>query len=415
MSNSSRASAVAKFGQIRSWLPTFALVVASLAVHWLVAYWGNSMPQISPFNDVILYSQWAERGLATNSWPGTNEPGVYPLLALVPMVVAQWFYLGNPVVSWLVFITVINTVAIAVMSRREGGVRAGAYWLVFILLLGTVAIGRIDAVAAAVDVFAVIAMLTGRDRLTIGLATAGAWIKIWPIVHAIARLVTARDRDTLARWIGVALATTLGVLALGIALDGNENMFSFLWLMSSRGIQVESPIALPWAWGSHFGWGDSSIYFESNIITFQVLGPGSDFISKLMLPGLVLAIGITIWLGIKASRAGASSGSVFVLTGLTATLDLIVFNKVGSPQFEAWLAIPLLAGILFAIPRWRFILAIGLVVAALTQWVYPLNYDSVIAADPFALSVLTLRNALLIVMLVWSNIRLSGLSAKQAV
>mgnify|MGYP000036980330 FL=1 len=399
--------------RLTGYLPTIGMIALSLLVHWSVAAWGNSMPQIAPFNDVNLYAQWVERGLATNHWPGTNEPGVYPLLALVPMVVSQWFYAGNAVYSWLIFITLLNTAAVAALSRREGGLRAGAYWLLFIVLLGPVAIGRIDAVAVAVDAFAVLAMLAGRDRLVLGLATAGAWIKIWPVVHVIARLVASRDRATLARWTGAALATSAVVIGVGVALGGNENMFSFLWLMGNRGIQVESPIAMPWAWGAHLGWGDSSIYFESNIITFQVVGPGSDVISHLMLPGLALAIAITIWLGLKAARAGASAQSVFALTGLTATLDLIVFNKVGSPQFEAWLAIPLIAGLLFRLPRWRLILWLGLAVAALTQWVYPLNYDAVISAEPLALSVLTARNVLLIVMLVWANVRLGELSKQR--
>lgn len=404
-------SSNSKFAGAVEWLPTAALVVASFAVHWFIGWAGSNMSSMAPFNDVELYSSWAGRGLATNQWPGTNEPGVYPLLALVPMVFA-YLISSDATFGWLTFVTLLNTVAVAVISRRVNGRHAAAYWLTFIALLGPVAIGRIDAVAAALDAFVVLAMLAGRDRLTIGLATAGAWIKIWPIVHALARIVSAKDRIQLARWIGTALAVSLGVIAVGIALGGNENMFSFLWLMGNRGIQIESPIALPWMWGTHLGWGDSSIYFESNIITFQVLGPGSELVSKLMLPALVVALGITAFLGWRASKSGADAGFIFVLTGLTATLDLIVFNKVGSPQFEAWLAIPIIAGLLFGIPGWRFPLWLGLAIAALTQWVYPLNYDAVVSADPFALSVLTARNLLLIAFLVWANVRLSALSSR---
>lgn len=405
------ASSMTASARTSSRLTTAALVIASLFVHWFVGWTGSNLSNMSPFNDVALYSTWVNRGLAINQWPGTNEPGVYPLLALLPMIFAQLIS-SNTVFGWLVFMTALNTVAIVVVSRRFNGVHAAIYWLAFIALLGPVAIGRIDAVAAAVDLFAVLAMLAGKDRLTIGLATAGAWIKIWPVVHVIARLVSARSRTQLTAWIGVALAASLGVIAIGIALGGNENMFSFLWLMGNRGIQIESPVAMPWMWGTHLGWGDSSVYFESNIITFQVLGPGSEVVSKLMLPALVIALGITTFLGWRASRSGADTGFIFVLTGLTATLDLIVFNKVGSPQFEAWLAIPLIAGLLFGIPGWRLPLWFGLAIAALTQWVYPLNYDAVVNADALALTVLTARNVLLIALLVWANVRLSALSSR---
>ncbi|MDE2592233.1 MAG: hypothetical protein KGL41_05205, partial [Actinomycetales bacterium] len=179
-------SSNSKFAGVAEWLPTAVLVVASFAVHWFIGWAGSNMSSMAPFNDVELYSSWAGRGLATNQWPGTNEPGVYPLLALVPMAFA-YLISSDATFGWLTFVALLNTVAVAVISRRVNGRHAAAYWLTFIALLGPVAIGRIDAVAAALDAFVVLAMLAGRDRLTIGLATAGAWIKIWPIVHALAR------------------------------------------------------------------------------------------------------------------------------------------------------------------------------------------------------------------------------------
>ncbi len=387
-----------------------AIVAASLVVHWLIAMIGFGLPNITPFNDVNLYSDWVERGLAVNKWPGTNEPGVYPALAVLPMIFAQWIDGSNAINGWLILMTLSNTVALVAIGRAPRGGRAAAYWLMFMLLLGPVAIGRIDAVAVTVDAFVVLAVLRGQGRLAIGLATAGAWIKIWPAASALALLVREGSRERLARSVGVALAVSVGVLAFGVALGGNENLFSFLWLMGNRGLQLESVAATPWLWGAHLGWGDSSVYFESNIITFQVTGPGADIVSKLMLPALVIAVAITALLGVRAARAGANPTSVFVLTALTATLDLIVFNKVGSPQFEAWLAIPIVAGLLAGTPRWRIPLVFGLVIASLTQWVYPLNYDSIVKAELFGIAVLGLRNALLIALLVWANLRLGALS-----
>ncbi len=387
-----------------------AIVAASLVVHWLIAMIGFGLPNITPFNDVNLYSDWVERGLAVNKWPGTNETGVYPALALLPMIVAQWIDGSNAINGWLVLMTLVNTAALVAIGRAPRGGRAAAYWLMFMLLLGPVAIGRIDAVAVTVDAFVVLAVLHGQGRLAMGLATAGAWIKIWPAASALALLVREGSRERLARSVGVALAVSVGVLAFGVALGGNENLFSFLWLMGNRGLQLESVAATPWLWGAHLGWGDSSVYFESNIITFQVTGPGADIVSKLMLPALVIAVAITALLGVRAARAGANPTSIFVLTALTATLDLIVFNKVGSPQFEAWLAIPIVAGLLAGTPRWRIPLVFGLVIASLTQWVYPLNYDSIVNAELFGIAVLGLRNVLLIALLVWANLRLGALS-----
>lgn len=392
----------------RSLLVSVLVALASIAVHAWIAWQGTSLGQMTPFNDVNLYSDWVARGLATNQWPGTNEPGVYPVLALLPMILAHLLDPTHPVTGWLMLMTAINTAALVAISRSSRGVRAAAFWLVFLLLLGPVGIGRIDAVAVAVDAFVVLAILGARDRLGAGLATAAAWIKIWPVAHFLAIVVRERNGADLARKLGVAAATSLVVLAFGIALGGNQNLFSFLGLMGNRGLQIEAPIATPWMWAAAVGWEQSSVYFESNIITYQVTGPGSDLVAKLSVPALAVALGITAWLGWRAVRAGVTNAEVFVLTGLTATLDLIVFNKVGSPQFESWLAVPVLAGLLAGLNRWRVVVIAALLIAALTQWVYPLNYDAVVSTEPAALLVLTVRNALLIALLVWANLRLAG-------
>lgn len=74
-----------------------AIVAASLVVHWMIAMIGFGLPNITPFNDVNLYSDWVERGLAINKWPGTNEPGVYPALALLPMILAHLIDSSNAI------------------------------------------------------------------------------------------------------------------------------------------------------------------------------------------------------------------------------------------------------------------------------------------------------------------------------
>ncbi|MEY4742076.1 MAG: hypothetical protein RL672_826, partial [Actinomycetota bacterium] len=94
----------------RVWLPVLA-VAASLLAHWTIAAVASALPQISPLNDVNLYAQWVDRGLAINRWPGTNEPGVYPLLALVPMIIARLFDTTDAIHGWLWFITALDTVA----------------------------------------------------------------------------------------------------------------------------------------------------------------------------------------------------------------------------------------------------------------------------------------------------------------
>ena len=71
---------------------------------------------------------------------------------------------------------------------------------------------------------------------------------------------------------------------------------------------------------------------------------------------------------------------------------LIVFNKVGSPQYIGWIAAPIIAGLVLERKRFVAPAAIALVVAALTQGFYPYLYVGVLNVLPLELSILTLRN-----------------------
>lgn len=388
------------------------LVLASLLVHAITAFLGLNLQGMTPFNDVNLYSDWAARGLATNVWPGVSEPGVYPMLSLVPMAIVEIFSSADPILGWLILVTIFNTAVIWWLSESKSGRHAGAYWLVFIALLGPIAIGRIDSIAVVVDLIAVGLVAMSKYRAAAGLAVAAAWVKVWPAAQYLALLIAQKTVDLRIKMLGVAAAVSLGVVGLSVFANGNENIFSFLWINSNRGLQIESPIANIWMWGAKLGWGDSSVYFDSNIITFQVTGPFANTVASLMTLTLIVALAITAFLGWRATKAGAAPHEVFALVGMTAVLDLIVFNKVGSPQFHTWLAAPLIAGILLGVQRWRLPLYFGLALAALTAWIYPYNYDSIVNLDGFALVVLTLRNLLLIAFLVWANVRLSALSSR---
>jgi hypothetical protein len=200
------------------------------------------------------------------------------------------------------------------------------------------------------------------------------------------------------------------LLVLGVLLGGNEKLLSFVSMQGDRGLQVESVLATFWVWAAKFGAPGAGIYFDNLLVTNQVSGAFTAEVAWLLGPVMIFALAITVFLGIRAYRAEADTKHLFVATFLTATLDLIVFNKVGSPQFELWLAVPLMAGILFELPKWRLPVALGLSIALLTNLLYPIFYMDLMVLGWLGIAILTLRNALLIVLLVWANLRLSKLA-----
>jgi hypothetical protein len=135
---------------------------------------------------------------------------------------------------------------------------------------------------------------------------------------------------------------------------------------------------------------------------------------------MYLALGITAFLGWKAAKAqglnsldtsngAAAINRVFAWTSLTGVLDLIVFNKVGSPQYYGWLIVPVLFGLLVRVWPNKTIVVWVLVISALTGLIYPYIYDSILVSAWWAIGILTVRNLVVVGLLVYCNLKLTEL------
>jgi hypothetical protein len=193
-------------------------------------------------------------------------------------------------------------------------------------------------------------------------------------------------------------------------LGANASLFSFLTNQNDRGLQIESPIAGFFLWAGIADLSNNEIYYDTVMLTFQVAGDGASIAASLMTAAMAVALAITAFLAWRAARAGASYRVIMPIAVLTATLDLIVFNKVGSPQFVTWLAVPVILGVLFAAQNWRLPLFSVIVIALLTNLVYPVFYQDLLQLNPAALALVSFRNIVYIALLVWANIQLSALA-----
>lgn len=389
-----------------------AVWVSTALVHLWLMFEAQLNPQTAPFNDVNLYGFWVDQVNSGQGLFGISEPWVYPFLAFAPMAVAKWLGASSGIlIGWVVLVGVLHAVALsAVVDWGRAGkpaFKAVGLYLVYLVLLGPVAIGRIDAIAAFFALLGVVQIQHNRGRLAMIFFTVGAWIKIWPAAAAIALFAAAKSK---AQYFSAAIATSAAVLALGALLGGNDKLLSFFLMQGDRGLQVESVLATFWVWAAKFGAPGAGIYFDNQLVTNQVSGAWTSEIAWLLGPVMIFALSITVFLALRAYRAGAETKHLVVATFLTATLDLIVFNKVGSPQFELWLAVSLMAGVLFELPKWRLPVTIGLAIALLTNLLYPIFYMDLMVLGWLGIAILTLRNALLVALLVWANLRLSKLA-----
>lgn len=385
---------------------TLVLWCAFLLVHVLVAVAGWLYPS-QPMGDVVLvYEPWSSAVLSGGPIVGVTETWVYPQLALVPMVLAK--ILSVPLIAamgvseayliaWAVLVIVLDAIAFSVLIGRSPSQprRAAAwFWIAALLLLGPIALYRIDAITVPIAVVAGL-WVTRRPAVAAALLTIGAWIKIWPGALLLAAVVAARSR---MRILLTAATVTASIIALLFLFGADVEIFGFLTEQTGRGLQIEAVAATPFLWLAAVG--SARIEYSFEILTFQIAADGADAVGAVLTPLMaVLVIVITVIGALKATR-GAAFPRLFPPLALSLVATLIVLNKVGSPQFQTWLIVPVLLWLVLDRTRATAPALIVLALCALTCLVYPLNYDALLRAEILPVAILTLRNVLLVVALV---------------
>ncbi|GAA3767800.1 hypothetical protein GCM10022240_20270 [Microbacterium kribbense] len=386
----------------RAWL-----WVAFVIVHLFVGAIGFVLPN-QPMGDVYLvYEPWAHRALSGAGIVGITAPWVYPQLALVPMVLAEGFsWIAGYTVGWAVLVTIGNALAFGMLvgrGRSRGRLAAAGFWIAAIALLGPVGLYRIDAITVPLAIAGSL-WLVGRPWLGSVLLAAATWIKVWPAALIAAAVIAVRRR---AAVLGGALAVSALILAAVYAAGGARYAFGFIGDQTGRGLQLEAPVSAFYLWRAVLHLPGSFIYYDPDMLTFQVTGPNVDVVIALMTPVLVVAVATVAAAGAVKAARGASFLRLFPPLALALVTAFIIANKVGSPQYLTWIVVPLVTGLVIERRRWGPPAVLALVVSALTQVVYPMTYGGLLLAQPGPAAVLTARNVLLVVLFVWAAVRLA--------
>ena len=378
----------------------YALWGAFLLVHivlWLTALLGDGMP----LGDVtIVYRPWAQEAQYGYAFMGVTAPWVYPVLAMIPVLIPLLAGADNYVVAWLAMVTIFDVVAFAVLTARgrKWPTIAAWWWVAFLLLLGPIAVGRLDAVSVAIVIVALV-WIAARPSVAAVLLAVATWIKVWPAGVILAVVIALRRRWRVIAWV---LVTSAVVALIVTVFGGADELFSFVTQQTGRGLQIEAPISAPWMWAAALHAPGSSIYYDTRLLTFQVTGWNIDVAIAAMTPALAVAVILVALLGVRAVVRKAPTALVLPQLMLAIVTTLIAFNKVGSPQYIDWLAAPVVLGIIMSGRRFLTPAVLVAVTAALTQSFYPYLYTQVLNLDAWMIGVLTVRNIMLFVVLGWS-------------
>ena len=361
-----------------------------------------------PFGDVtMVYRFWTDQAIVADYWVGIDSSWVYPIVALVPMLLARVFGPELFPNTWLGLVLALDIVAFGVLTgwgRARRNTAVAWWWVAFLLLLGPIALGRIDSITGPLAIIGVLLVSTRPGAASV-ILTIASWIKVWPAVLLAAILISVRMRAR-RQVVVAASVVSAAILAVALSLGAGANVFSFVTQQSVRGLQVEAPISNIWLWQEFAGVANTFVYYDQGILTWQVRGTGVELASVLMNPVLLLVVFAITVLALLVLRTGARAQDLLPPLALAYVVAIIAFNKVGSPQYITWLAIPVILGLATnAVGRGRSFRApaiIVLVLAGLTQLIYPYFYGYLLDLNPAMLVVISARNLLYFVLLGWA-------------
>lgn len=365
------------------------------------------------FNDVTgFYRVWVDNALHGYGWPAIDAPWVYPIVALVPMIIARVGGDAGYGAIWLLLVSLLDAAAFGVLISRPTAprVRAAWYWLIALVALGPVSLGRLDIVSVALAILGVVALAT-RPWLAGVLLAIGAWVKFWPVALIVAMVVGAKERW---RVLVGAVATSAAIVAISLWVLHARFLFSFVGQQSGRGLQIESTFATPLLWAVWAGVPGLRIYYDTRIYTFQVAGPGASALAAAANWVLPVAVVVTVLIGVRAVLRKADPRYVTALLGLALTVGFCVFDKVGSPQYQAWFPVPVMLGLMVAGRRFRTPAILVMCSLALTQLIYPWFYEGLTGGTLVMIAIVTVRNALDLVVFGWALVALWRASSRAA-
>ncbi|MDJ0458457.1 hypothetical protein PUN71_014735 [Arthrobacter sp. NQ7] len=376
---------------------------------WMASFFLNG----DTFSDTEQYRQWAMAGYNPADLTGKISPWVYPVLAQIPIFLANIAGPSLYLLAWFLIITLLNAVGLLYLTRgprKVTGIAPAWWWLFFTVFMGYLSFARVEGITAPI---VLIALLYAAERPVAAgvLLSIATWIKVWPAAVLVPIVIASHKRIQVV----LAGAAVTAAVALGTWLTGGlPHIMDFLLNQGERGMQLEATFSTPWVWLSVFHVAGSKMADNTAINSTEVYGPGAATAAVLMQPLLVLAAVIAAILLVRAMRRGAEREELFLEGSLMMVTAFIVFNKVGSPQFIIWLAPVIIAGLTHDWERWKVPAALLMGIAMTTFVIYPLFYTPLIHAHPVMAAILTTRNVLLVVLLWWSVKRTAELGRKTA-
>ena len=348
---------------------------------------------LSDMRVVFDYSSRAMSGMLPYRDYTIEYPPLAVPLFLVPRLFTNRFniYVVLFAGEMLIFDAIILYLVCLWTEARAGTYRIPAvvgWYTLFLASLYPLLATRFDLAPTAVAFAAAIWWFTIRPALGGALTALGTMIKIFPSLVAGPALVweIVHVRTTKLRGNLTCLALVGCAIAGWWTIGGLDRTLQF---QVERGLHVET------LWAGLIMVIDSvrnsPLSIENYHNAGMLLGKGTDRVLHLVFPVQAAAVLLVMW---RFWRTGADDPLRY--TG-AAILAFIITGVALSPQYLMW-PIPFIAiseGRASSLLRWLFFLSL-----VITTLIFPLTYGSLLHFEFWAVGLLNLRNALLLLILI---------------
>ncbi|MGW7240326.1 glycosyltransferase 87 family protein [Streptomyces sp. NPDC054804] len=330
----------------------------------------------------VIYQGWYEV-LRHGTFPLDDVTWQYPPAAALAILAPGLLPFLDYPTAFFVLAFLADLVVLSLLlytGLRPGRTLRGAWiWVLGVPLLGPTVYSRYDLMVTAV---AVAALLAGarHPRLMGALAGFGAMVKVWPALL----LVGAVRRRA---WVSAAVTAGLVGALFAVAMPG---AFAFLTFQRDRGTEVESLGALVLHIARHYGWQGEVLL---NYGSIEFLGPRVKAVSAAALVLTACAFG---WLLLWRLCAARFRSHTLADAAFTAVLMFTVTSRVISPQYMVWLVGLAAVCLCFRAGRMTLPAVLLLLAAFVTVLEFPVGFSHVVVSDWYGITLLLLRNGLLV-------------------
>lgn len=362
------------------------------------------------YNDYFPYADALVNGILPYQ-PYNGLRWEYPPLAYLFMVIPRLFT-SDPVIYTLIYIIMVLIVTliglwlirkIAMKHDKNAKVLMLAY-TASVLFLVSFYFDRFDVIVAVITIAAVYLYMEKKYYWAFILLSIGMFIKLYPgllFLFFLIPIFANRDFKLGIRCLSIFLVTSI-ILIIPFILMSPDTYLSFITYHTNRGIQLESVFSSFALMLELFGL--TSMQTISSYGSFNLEGGITGVLSAISFPLIIVSL---IFFAIIYYRKCMVADDMewgfktIPMVSLVLVLVFILFNKVFSAQYMIWVVGLLMPALIYCCDskQTRSYLLL-FTVAAIDTCIMVAYYPALCEHEPELVLILTIRNVLLLVMLI---------------